>query len=74
MLSGVPQGSVLDHILFNIYVSDMPLIVNSRIVQFTNDVRTDRTIEDFHQLQQDINTLSEWAKKWQLKFNISKCN
>jgi len=25
-------------------------------------------------IQQDINALSEWAKKWQLKFNISKCN
>jgi len=36
--------------------------------------RTVRNCEDFHQLQQGINALSEWAKKWQLKFNISKCN
>jgi len=40
VLSGVPQGSVLDPILFNIYVSDMPLIVNSPIIQFADDVRT----------------------------------
>ena len=37
--------------------------------------RTIKTIDDFHRLQQDIlNVLSEWTKKWQLKFNISKCN
>ena len=55
--SGVPQGSVLGPILFNIYVSDMPLIVNSPIFQFADDVkmfRTIRTVDDFCQLQQDI--------------------
>ena len=39
VVSGVPQGSVLGPILFNIYVHDMPLIVNSHIVQFANDVK-----------------------------------
>ena len=75
--SGVPQGSVLGPILFNIYVSDMPLIVNSHIFQFADDVkmfRTIRTVDDFCQLQQDINLLFALSKKWQLKFNISKCN
>ena len=71
VLSGVPQGSVLGPTLFNVYVSDMPLIVNSSIVQFTDDVkmfRTINTIDEFHQLQRDINVLSEWAKNgsWSL--------
>ena len=35
---------------------------------------TIRTVDDFCQLQQDINLLFAWSKKWQLKFNISKCN
>ena len=51
----------------------MLLIVNSPIVQFADDVKMFRTIvtvNDFLQLQQDINLLYE---KWQLKFNISKC-
>ena len=52
VLSGVPQGSVLGPILFNIYVSDMPLIVNSSVVQFADDVKMLRTIKSiyFHQL------------------------
>jgi len=25
-------------------------------------------------LQEDINSLAEWASKWQLRFNVSKCN
>ena len=51
--SRVPQSSVLVATLFNIYVSDMPLIVNSSIVQFADDVkmfRTIKSIDDFHQL------------------------
>jgi len=42
----------------------MPLIVNSSIVQFADDVKvfwTIKIIEDFHQFQQDINALSEWS-------------
>ena len=36
--------------------------------------RTIRSVEDFYQLQRDVNMLFAWFKKWQLKFNISKCN
>jgi len=76
VVSGVPQGSVLGPFLFNIYVSDMPLIINSPIVQFADDAkmfRTIATVNDFFQLQHDINLLYEWSRKWQLNFNISKC-
>ena len=77
VLSGVPQGSMLGSLLFNIYVNDMPNCVNSPILQFANDVKIFRAIggaADFQQLQADINSFVDWSVKWQLRFNVSKCN
>ena len=76
VLSGVPQGSVLGPLLFNIYVNDMPTQVSSSVLQFADDLKMFRVIDnaqDFQLLQNDINKLVDWANKWQLKFNISKC-
>ena len=48
----------------------MPLTVNSPIVQFADDVKMFRTIvtvNDFLQLQQNINLLCEWVQKMAVK-------
>ena len=29
--------------------------------------------DDVQKLQEDLNTLQEWAHTWQMKFNIQKC-
>ena len=73
VLSGVPQGSVLGPLLFNIYVNDMPNCVDSPILQFADDVKMFRAIggaADFQQLPADINSFVDWSIKWQL---MSKC-
>ena len=52
----------------------MPLIVNSPIVQFADDVKMFKTIvavNDYLQLQHNINLLM--VQKWQLKLTFSKC-
>ena len=76
VLSGVPQGSVLGPLSFNIYDNDIPIQVSSSVLQFADDLKMFRVIQDaqdFQQLQDDINKLLAWANKWQLRFNTSKC-
>jgi len=77
VVSGVPQGSVLGPLLFNIYVNDIPDVVSSPILLFADDIKIFRCIkthQDYIQLQSDLNHLSEWSLRWKLKFNISKYN
>ena len=74
--SGVPQGTVLAPLLFLCFINDLPDYIASSIRLYTNDVILYRTIhseEDCHHLQQDLNTLEEWATKWHMLFNIQKC-
>ena len=40
---------------------------------FADDTKIFQSQMDFHQFQQDINSLFAWSVKWQLKFNVSKC-
>ena len=74
VLSGAPKGSVLGPLLFNIYVNDIPDIVDSPILLFADDIRCIKSHKDYIWLQSDLNSLSEWSFKWKLKFNVSKCN
>ena len=74
--SGVPQGSVLGHILFLLYINDINENVQSSIRLFANDsiiYRKINSIVDHQILQTDLIQLEKWSDKWQMQFNISKC-
>ena len=74
--SGIPQGSVLGPTLFVLFVNDLPQVVESPVALFADDTKVFREIqsdEDRQKLQQDIDELLIWSKKWQLPFNESKC-
>ena len=75
--SGVPQGSVLGPLLFNIYING---VANSTsdgsMVLYADDMLLYRPIaksEDYHVLQNDINSLSQWITDNNLQFNGGKC-
>ena len=75
--SGVPQGSVLGPMLFLIYINDIVLNVKSEIRLFADDILLYRAIKNLNDqeiLQEDLNTLTKWAKAWLMEFNIPKCN
>ena len=77
VLSGVPQGTVLHPLLFLTYINDMPSHTESDVRLFADDsllYREIRNTNDSIQLQEDLNALESWEKKWLMRFNLSKCN
>ena len=62
VLSGVPQESVLGHILFLIYINDLDDDITSKVLKFADDTNMFRKIQsdaDRRHLQDDFNTLTE---------------
>ena len=75
--SGVPQGSVLAPIMFIIYINDMTEGVTSYMNMFADDAKLLRKVadeDDCVALNQDLEKISEWSKKWEMSFNTKKCS
>ena len=74
--SGVPQGSVLGSVLFLIYVNDIDDGLVCKVSKFADDTKIASkvtTTQDRETLQSDLDQLTRWANKWQIKSNIDKC-
>ena len=75
--SGVPQGSVLAPIMFQVYINDMAEGLNSYVNLFADDAKLLKVIksqEDCRELQKDIDKIHAWSLRWKLKFNVKKCH
>ena len=75
--SGVPQGTVLGPLLVLIYINDLPSTVSSQVRLFADDCLLYRPIKcraDQEKLQRDLSALQDWAFRWGMCFNPSKCS
>ena len=59
-----------------VFIHDLEDNTTGNVVKFADDTKIFRQVRDtLHniQMQADLNKLVEWAEKWQMQFNVSKC-
>ena len=76
--SGVPQGSVLGPPLFDIFIDDLDECATliELLIKFADDTKGIKEINgvgDGEKLQETLDNLVRWAKKWGMQYNIPKC-
>ncbi|VDL92859.1 unnamed protein product [Schistocephalus solidus] len=75
--SRIPQGSVLDPILFLIYIDECVTRLDCDTAMLADDIKRWKVIHneaDEANLQANLNRLEEWSHNWLLPFNATKCN
>ena len=79
MNAGTPQGSCLSPLLYIILVNDVPQPSNgTSIGQFADDIGLWAEAYTYrgctYRLQQAINQLESWCRRWRIKLNGAKSN
>lgn len=74
---GVPQGSNLGPLFFNIFLNDVfSLPINGKMVCYADDIAITYSAVDmdsvFNQMQQDLNMINDWLETNSLFMNIEK--
>ena len=74
--SGVPQGSILGPLLFNLFINNILDGVGARGLLYADDMKVFsriRTIGDCQALQASLDNIFEWCRNNNLPLNPDKC-
>ncbi|CAH1248760.1 STRA6 [Branchiostoma lanceolatum] len=78
--AGVPQGSILDPLLFLIFIDDITEKLTNTAMLYTDDTslmniirkRLERT-SAAQSLNKDLQEIQKWAQEWNVLFGATKC-
>ena len=78
MLAGVPQGSLLSPLLYNLYTSDIPKSIGSDLALYADDIciydKAKTPMYAYLSVQRHLKDIGRWANLSRIKINAEKCS